>query len=253
MDPQTENRRPYASSPSVVDVLDRVRAVNVPDKIDDHFMAVASVPKSGHRLVRQALQFLDLIEENSDVTPRLRSLAGAPSGEYKKLLEDAVRTAYKEDLEIIDPVKDSKDTMLDHFQRYEPRSTNEKMRALFIGLCREAGIPVAEQPKQPRTTARSKPVRKRKPRSERKDTRKPESSEPEPTLQSPAPTQPLNHAADHITVPVTPDDVSTMSDKEEFDVIWSALGRLVWNRHRSDQDDAKPRKQLTDGRIDGVS
>src|SRR6266536_4395065 len=147
----TEPRqRPYAPPSNVIAVLKRARSRNLRDRIDGDFMRWAGIPDRSHNRVAVALRFLGLIDEGRRSTVTLRALAAAREDEYRDLLSARIRDAYREDFDRVDPAEDTHATIVDAFKPYEPRSQTDRMVMLFLGLCREAGIPVTEAPRERR-------------------------------------------------------------------------------------------------------
>ena len=48
----------------------------------------------------------------------------------------------------MDPSQDPQDAVINAFRRFEPASQHYRMAVLFLGLCREAGIPILEEPRR---------------------------------------------------------------------------------------------------------
>ena len=103
--PEGDRQRPYAAAANVVAVLQRVRARNLPDRIDGDFLRVAGVSENVYGRVGNALRFLGLIEADDRPTDLLRSISAAPEQEYRQLLEGALREAYREDFARNQPIR----------------------------------------------------------------------------------------------------------------------------------------------------
>lgn len=169
---QDDERRPYAATANVAAVLQRVRRRNLPETIDDEFYRVVDVPDVVFGRVRQALRFLDMVGEDDRPTDRLRSLARSSDEEFQDHLAAAVREAYRNDFERIDPAQDTQAQIVSAFRRYQPRSQTSRMVMLFLGLCRTAGIPVLDAPRERsmRGASTTKSLRKEKPKPKPKPT-----------------------------------------------------------------------------------
>ena len=96
---------------------------------------------------------------------------------------------------------------------------------LFLGLCREAGIPVLDAPRErrmretrPRTTSRMRPS---------SGARATVGSAVEVTRGQPTPPTPLPGTL----FGVTEEDVASLTD-DEFDSVWEALGKVARARAR---------------------
>lgn len=146
--PPSERQRPYAAAANVIAVLRRVRARNLPDRIDNDFLRVAGVPENVYGRVSNAMRFMGLIGADDRPTDLLMSISAAPEQEYRDLLSGALHEAYREDFARINPGEDTQAQIIDSFKPYQPRSQTSRMVMLFLGLCREAGIPVSEAPRE---------------------------------------------------------------------------------------------------------
>lgn len=145
---ESATRRPYAAAANVIAVLTRTRTRNLPEAINNDFLRIVGVPEMVFGRVLFALQFLGFIDEAGSPTERLHAIAKAPDTEYRDLLAASVREAYRDDFATVDPGQDSQAVIIDAFRRYEPRSQTSRMVMLFQGLCREAGIPLKDAPRE---------------------------------------------------------------------------------------------------------
>ena len=234
MNGSTEARqRPYAPPANVIAVLKRARSRNLPERIDSDFLRLAEVPEPSHRRVTVALRFLGLIDEGGRPTDTLRALAATPEEEYRDLLSTAIRNAYKEDFDRgIDPAEDTHAKIVDAFKPYQPRSQTDRMVMLFLGLCREAGIPVMEAPRERKMKGTSGG-----PRPARSSSRSTERA-------SAAPAGPRRDAMPPPPAPagllfgVTDDDIALLGD-EQFEQVWAALGVVARTRAQAHHQRAK--------------
>jgi hypothetical protein len=208
----TSNRRPYAAPANVVAVLQRCRSRNLPEVIDNDFFRVVGISDIVFGRVREALGFMGLIGEDGRPTDLLQAIAAATDEEYRQLLAGAVRSAYREDFDRVDPAEDTQPRIVNAFQRYEPRSQTNRMVMLFLGLCREAGIPVLDAPRerQMRGVVGGPP---RPPRARRK----------------PSPAAPIAPSQEGMVVGITEIEISDLSE-EEFNEVWAALGKVARTR-----------------------
>jgi hypothetical protein len=157
---QEEGKRPYAAASNVLAVLQRAQTRNLPETIDDDFFRLVEIPDVVFGRVRSALRFLDMISANGRPTDKFHSLASATDEEYREHLAAAIREAYRDDFTRIDPAQDTQAQIVSAFRRYQPRSQTSRMVMLFLGLCREAGIPVLDAPRE-RSMRRSLPANTR--------------------------------------------------------------------------------------------
>jgi len=140
--------RPYSPPSNVIDLLQRLRTRNLPEVVNSEYLAATGLSSAlGSRLLN-TLRFLNLIRESGEPEDVLRSLARSTDDEYKQVLEGVIRDAYRDIFDVIDPSQDSQDAIVNAFRRFEPASQHYRMASLFLGLCREAGIPILEEPRR---------------------------------------------------------------------------------------------------------
>jgi len=221
------NFRPYAASANVLAVLARVRSRNLPERLDYNFLRTVGIADVVFGRVMQTLRFLDFVNEEGFPTDRLTAYAAAP--DPRQILADAVREAYREDFANTDPTEDGQEIILRAFQQYQPRSQTTRMVMLFLGLCREAGIPVKDAPRE----------RKMQPATRKRDGR----------------TQgtPKASTVSHARLPesqqvfgITEDDIAIL-DEQEFNELWAAIGKVVRKKARAGQQPAEePTEQETE-------
>src|SRR5262249_35610932 len=152
------------------------------------------------------------------------------------LLTAAIRNAYAEDFERVDPAEDTQAKIVDAFRRYERRSQTDRMVMLFLGLCREAGIPDRDAPRkramQPPAREQSKPASGSRPAT-RAGPRQPPSQRHERVSQA-APSSQL--------FGITESDIAVLDDAD-FDEVWAALGKVARARARAHADNgAQPQE-----------
>jgi hypothetical protein len=140
--------RPYAPPANVIKLLRRLRMRNLPDVIDSGYLAAVGFSKEIASRVLSAIRFLRLIKESGEPEEALRSLARSTDEGYKDLLKGIIEEAYRDVFDVVDPSKDPQHTVLNAFRRFEPASQHYRMATLFLGLCREAGMPILEEPRR---------------------------------------------------------------------------------------------------------
>lgn len=229
---QDDRRRPYAATANVIAVLERARTRNLPDKITNDFLKIAQIGEAVFGRVMFALQFLGLVRDDGTPSDKLRAMASAPEAEFRELLAATVREAYAPEFASVDPGEDSQAQVAGAFQRYLPKSQVDRMVMLFLGLCREAGIPVRDVPRdrkmQAVTVGRKVVVRKtHAPVISTERERR--SGEPE----APTPTG--------ILFGFTQADVANLSESE-FNEVWAALGKVARARAKAEQAKAEQAK-----------
>lgn len=152
--------RPYGPPSNVVDVLQRLRDRNLPDRLDAEFLRDAGISVNLASRTMFGLQFLGLVN-NFEPTDALRSIAVSTDEEYRTTLADLVQSAYSDVFDVLDPEKDSQDKFTNFFRRYTPASQRSRMVTFFLGICREAGLAVLEGPKPRRSSASTSQSRPR--------------------------------------------------------------------------------------------
>jgi hypothetical protein len=140
--------RPYAPPANVIKLLQRLRKRNLPEVVDSGYLTAMDFSKEIASRVLSAIRFLSLIKESGEPEDTLRSLVRSTEDEYKQLLEGILREAYHDVFEKVDPSQDPQQVIINAFQRFEPASQHYRMATLFLGLCREAGMPILEEPRR---------------------------------------------------------------------------------------------------------
>jgi hypothetical protein len=155
---------PYATTSSIIDLMTRYRNRGLPFPVNADVLARAGIPESLIPRTLQSLKTLDLINDIGNPTETLEGIRLAPETEYKKRLEDWLKGTYAGIFAFVDPTKDGSVRIRDAFRGYNPLGQQERMVALFEGLCTEAGLipekasPQARaQPQHPRQTFSSAP------------------------------------------------------------------------------------------------
>lgn len=158
----TESKnRPYAPAASVIDTLQRLRKRNLPESIDTSYLIAAGMSKEVAGRVLTTFRFLGLMDDAGTPTDALRSLARSTDEDYKTLLEGIVMAAYSEVFTVVHPGDTNQDQIVNAFRRYEPGSQHYRMAVLFLALCKEAGIPVQDEPRKRETQSQKHPVPKK--------------------------------------------------------------------------------------------
>jgi hypothetical protein len=232
--------RPYAPSANVVAVLQRIRRMNMPPKISREFLLGASLSAAIAPRVSAALRFLSLVDEEDRPSDTFKALASSTEDDYKKLLEQTIRTAYVSDFQNMDPATDPQQEIIDTFQRYTPKSQHSRQVMLLLGLCKEAGMVVFDSPRERPMQQRNKKNRTQtSTRSKIKDgTRATERRVDEAR----------NLRTSELLFGVTEDDITALPE-EDFNEVWTALGKVAKARakakaqrtERSDDEDAERR------------
>jgi hypothetical protein len=144
---------PYAPGSVIIGLIDRHRKRGLPSPVNADVLERASVSGSLIPRTIQALQTLDLIDEEGQPTDVFEGIRRAPEGEYRQRLADWLRSAYSEVFSFVDPATDDETAVRDAFRSYRPIGQQPRMVSLFLTLCGAAGI-APEKTNQPRPQAR---------------------------------------------------------------------------------------------------
>lgn len=215
------DRRPYAATSNVLAVLNRARSRNLPDVIGNDFLRIAGIPENVFGRVAEAIRFLGLVNDDLSPSDLLKAIAAAPDESYRELLAGALRAAYRVDFDAIDPAKDTQAQVAGQFQRYQPRSQTARMVMLFLGLAREAGIPIRDAPRDRQMRSQQSAGPMHTPRTGGGRSRASGQSKG-PRRQAPPP--PFSGGGGLFGL--TEADVAKLSE-EEFADVWNALGKIA--------------------------
>jgi len=165
----SEKPAPYAPASAILNLITRYRTRGLQTPVNADVLARASVSDSLIPRTLQAMQALDLIDENGMPTETFEGIRKAPEVEYQSQLAEWLKAAYAEVFSYVDPAKDEETAVRDAFRSYEPIGQQPRMVTLFMGLCAAAGLtperttPVrtprartlSSKPNAPRTTGKS--------------------------------------------------------------------------------------------------
>lgn len=159
----TTSPAPYTAPSAVMDVVQRHRARGLPSPINAEVLGRAGVSESLIARTLQALQALDLIDEEGAPTAILEGLRLAPEGEFNKRLVEWLNAAYADVLQFIDPATATETDIRDAFRSYNPVGQQPRMVTLFQGLYAAAGVGSdrPQTPRPPRIVRASAPIVKR--------------------------------------------------------------------------------------------
>lgn len=145
-----DTNRPYTPPSNLIAVLHRLRSRNLPERVrvDAEYLRDASVSEGTVGRTLFGLRFLGLTDDVGEPTQALRSMHTSTDEEYRTILAGVMREAYSEVFAVIDPGEDTQDHILNFFRRYTPASQRSRMVVFFLGMCREAGIPTLDVPRQ---------------------------------------------------------------------------------------------------------
>ena len=147
---------PYATTRSILDIVARYRNRGLVFPVNAEVLARVGISESLIPRTLQSLKTLDLINDLGNPTETLEGIRLAPEAEYKKRLEAWLKGTYAEIFTFVDPTKDDSTRIRDAFRSYEPIGQQDRMVALFEGLCTEAGL-IAPKTSQPRAAGTPRP------------------------------------------------------------------------------------------------
>ena len=145
---EADTNRPYPPPSNMVALLGRLRSRNLPEHIDADYLRDAGISEGTVSRALISVHFLGLVDGDGVPTQALRTINSATDEEYQATLGGLVREAYAEVFDVVDPATDSQNRILNVFRRYTPASQRNRQVIFFLGMCREAGIPVLDTPRQ---------------------------------------------------------------------------------------------------------
>jgi hypothetical protein len=145
---------PYAPASAIIELIRRYRNRGLPTPVNADVLSRASISGSLIPRTLQALETLDLIDDNGAPTAVLEGIRLAPEAEYRQRIADWLRAAYADALQFVDPAAASEVEIRDAFRNYTPIGQQERMVTLFTGLFREAGI----GPERPQRGGNARPT-----------------------------------------------------------------------------------------------
>lgn len=169
------SKAPYATAASVLDILERLRNRGLPTPINKDVLIRSGVSESLVPRTLQALHLLDLIDRQGNPSDTFEGLRLASEADYKACFTEWLKSAYAEVFAFVDPTTDSETEIRDAFRSYAPHGQQDRMVALFIGLCTHAGLREGVQKEvRAKSPAKKPSVRK----IQQSQTRKPAKRQP---------------------------------------------------------------------------
>lgn len=133
-------RAPYAPAAAVIAALQHWRRAPA-ERVDEALLRSAGVGRTVAPRTVQSLRLLDLIDPDGRPLEPLLELGGSDERDYWAWLSDWLRVGYGWVFELIgDPATASDQQITEAFRSNKPEGQQSRMAALFIGLCKEAGI-----------------------------------------------------------------------------------------------------------------
>jgi hypothetical protein len=163
---QPGSQAPYTTAAALITVLDWYRDKAPSVNVDAETVIKAGVAETLATRTVRSLLLLDLIGKDGVPTDQLRELREIKGAEeYRARFQEWLRGTYASVLEFCDPATDSYQRVLEAFRGFQPTGQRPQMVALFLGLWKYAGLPLADAPKgpSPEGATRSQP-RTRPPR-----------------------------------------------------------------------------------------
>lgn len=137
-------KAPYVAAGILWQFLNKLKFVATPTYLDAKELEEYGISKGWTYHLLSTLKFLGLVEKNGTCTPALHSLQ-MTGDEYRHNLEEVVRRAYADLFLKIDPATDSRANIINFFIKHYSPASAESATTLFLDLCKEAGIPTAEE------------------------------------------------------------------------------------------------------------
>lgn len=134
---------PYVSASTLSSFFDHVRWVSTPKKVDTGLLQDYGMPKGNIGALVSALKFFGLVEDDGTPTPAFKMIQTG-GDEFRANLDEIVRRAYGDVFSRLDPSRDSREKLRNYFARNYSPAVSRKATILFLDLCKEAGISVAE-------------------------------------------------------------------------------------------------------------
>jgi Family of unknown function (DUF5343) len=137
---------PYAPATAILDLVHRYRSRGLSTPVNTEVLARAGISNSLIPRTLQALQTLDLINQDGTPTQTFEGLRLAPEAEYRARMAAWLRSAYADIFTFADPTKDDASQIRDAFRNYQPIGQQDRMVTLFNGLV--LPLALSKSPKQ---------------------------------------------------------------------------------------------------------
>lgn len=136
---------PYAPASAILELIKRHRSKGLPSPVTADVLARAGISNSLIPRTLQALQTLDLIDEEGAPSAILEDIRKVPESSYQQRLAEWLKDAYADALKFVDLATADETQVRDAFRSYKPIGMQSRMVTLFIGLFAAAGIALERQ------------------------------------------------------------------------------------------------------------
>jgi hypothetical protein len=126
-------RAPYASTGSILKVIDKHRQVGLQTMNLQKLQQIGVTEPLAPRTM-QALTFLGFYDDDGNITPEFDALRKVPESDFKPRLAALLREAYAQVLGVLDPATATQPDVEDAFRGFEPTGQIPRMVQLFMGL-----------------------------------------------------------------------------------------------------------------------
>lgn len=135
----TESPGPYAPASAIIGLIERHRNKGLPSPVDGEVLGRAGISESLIQRTLQAMQILDLLDDDKRPTETLEALRKAAEPDYKNRIIEWLNVAYADALAFIEPSTAEETDIRDAFRSYKPVGQQDRMVTLFVGLYTYAG------------------------------------------------------------------------------------------------------------------
>lgn len=136
----SQSPAPYTAGSAVLNVIHRYRDKGLTTPITGDVLVRAGVSETLVPRTLQSLQALELIDDTYQPTPTFQKIRSVPAADYKKCLAEWLHSVYADVFSFVDPNADDQVRVRDAFRSYTPHGQQDRMVALFLTLCGEAGL-----------------------------------------------------------------------------------------------------------------
>jgi hypothetical protein len=220
---------PYAPPSAVLAVIQFYRKRDVPPSVNVTNLQQIGVTESLAPRTMAALKFLNLLHDDGTTSDQFRAIRYANDDDYQQVLTGILEAAYKDVLDHIDLAKAGDRELNNAFIPFSPGAQRGRMITLFQALAKEAGWPLAVEPKA--SSPRAVPA-KPSPKAKVKATDVPRTRPKGPDPIPPVSAVPELTSGSGLRLSVTDADLAALSE-DDFDTVWSALGLLQKARRQA--------------------